>query len=221
MKLSQTRVVAVSAALLIAGAGCSKKTDNTSNFKSAIDSYYSAHPACLWDSPRKFPVQAGTSDTDKTSDFDALVDQGLVTRTTAEKKVFIVASKQVNNYDISDKGRSSWTVDPNQPGYGNFCYGHRKTANIVSSTPTTSEVGATTQVNYQYIIDDVAGWAKAAPVQNAFPQLRADLNGQQTGQATLTNTSNGWQLTSAPGSSHVGTGTSSKPVTSADGKVVE
>ena len=35
----------------------------------------------------------------------------------------IIASKQVNNYDLSDAGRSTWTPDPAQPGYGNFCYG--------------------------------------------------------------------------------------------------
>ena len=38
---------------------------------------------------------------------DALVDQGMLVRTTAEKKVLIIASKQVNNYDLSDKGRAA------------------------------------------------------------------------------------------------------------------
>ena len=96
--------------------GCNKKADNTMNFSGAIDTYYSAHPACLWPDPIKFPVQADTSDTSKTSGYDALVDQGLLVRTTAEKKKFIIASKQVNNYDLSDKGRSAWTADVNQPG---------------------------------------------------------------------------------------------------------
>ena len=32
--------------------GCNKKADNTVNFTSAINSYYSAHPACLW--PERF-----------------------------------------------------------------------------------------------------------------------------------------------------------------------
>ena len=215
-----SRSLALSVAVLMTGAGCSKKADNTANFKSAIDTYYSARPVCLWSEPRKFPVQAGTSDADKTSDFDALVDQGLLTRTVAEKKVLIIASKSVNNYDLSDKGRSAWTADANQPGYGNFCYGHRKVASIVSATPTTSDVGATTQVNYQYAIDSPAAWAQVAETQNAFPQVRADLNGQQTGQATLTNTSNGWQVTSAPGATGR-SGSGRKPATSADGRIVE
>ena len=212
------RLMMATSVLFIAGAGCSKKTDNTANFKSAIDTYYSAHPACLWDSPKQFPVQAAKDDTSKTSGYDALVDQGLLTRTTVEKKKLLILNQQANNYDISDKGRGVWTADPSQPGYGNFCYGHRKVATIASAAPTTSDVGATTQVNYEYAISDAADWAKAAETQTAYPQLKADLNGQQTGQATLTNTSNGWQVTSVPGSSRAG---GSKPATSADGKVVE
>ena len=217
---SAAQIAITGLALTLAGSGCSKKTDNTANFKSAVDTYYSARPVCLWDAPKKFPVQAGAGDSEKTSDYDALVDQGLLSRSTAEKKRFLIGSKDVVNYDIADKGRGAWTADPNQPGYGNFCYGHRKVASIVSATPTTSDVGATTQVNYQYAIDDVAGWAKATAVQTAFPQVQADLNGQQTGQATLTNTSNGWQVTSAPAAGRSGV-SGTKPATSADGKIVQ
>src|ERR1700726_1024850 len=118
----RTAVLCGAAALL--ASGCNKKDDNTMNFTSAINTYYSAHPACLWSDSVKFPVQADTSDTSKTSAYDALVDQGLLVRTTAEKKVMIVASKQVNNYDLSDRGRTSWTPDSSQPGYGTFCYGN-------------------------------------------------------------------------------------------------
>ena len=177
--------------------GCNKKADNTLNFTSAINTYYSAHPACLWSDPIKFPVQADTSDASKTSGYDALVDQGLLVRTTAEKKKFIIASKQVNNYDLSDKGRSVWTADTTQPGYGNFCYGHRKVSSIDSSTPTTSDPGATTQIFYHYNIPDAAGWASAPETQNAYPQLQTELAAPQNAQATLTNTTNGWQVSSA------------------------
>jgi hypothetical protein len=191
--------------------GCNRKIDNTMNFTNAINSYYSAHPACLWSDPMKFPVQANTSDTSKTSGYDALVDQGLLVRTTAEKRVMIVASKQVNNYDLSDKGRSGWTADANQPGFGNFCYGHRKVSSIDSSTPTTSAVGATTQVAYHYTFVDVASWANAAETQTAYPQLHSELAGPVTANATLTNTSNGWQLTSG----------GTRNTSSNDGKIVE
>ena len=206
------RSVTLCGAAVLLAAGCNKKQDNTLNFTSAINSYYNAHPACLWSDPVKFPVQADTSNTSKTSGYDALVDQGLLVRTTAEKKHLIISSKQVTNYDLSDKGRSAWTADTNQPGFGNFCYGHRKVSSIDSSTPTDSAVGATTQVNYHYTFADAPSWATAAETQNAYPQLHAELSGPQTGQATLTDTNNGWQVSSTPHASHA---------TSADGKIVE
>ena len=208
---STFRAAALCGAVVLLSTGCNKKDDSTANFSSAINGYYSAHPACLWSDPVKFPVQADTSDASKTSGYDALVDQGLLVRTTAEKKVMIIASKQVNNYDLSEKGRSAWTADPNQPGYGNFCYGHRKVSSIDSSTPASSAVGATTQVSYHYTLGDAAGWASAAETQTAYPQLHTDLAGPQTGSATLTNTSNGWVVSSG------GRGRSS----SNDGKIVE
>lgn len=210
MRTTLRNVVLCGAAALLA-TSCNKKSDNTMNFTSAINGYYSAHPACLWSDPMKLPVQADTSDSSKTGDFDALVDQGLLVRTTAEKKVMIVASKQVNNYDLSDKGRSAWTADVQQPGYGNFCYGHRKVTSIDSSTPTTSAVGATTQVSYHYTLADAPAWATAAETQTAYPQLHADVTGPQIGQATLTNTSSGWQV-SAARPAHT---------SNADGKIVE
>ncbi len=191
------RTLVLTAVALLAAAGCNKKADNTSNYKSAINTYFSAHPSCLWSSPKKFPVQAGTSDTDKTSDYDSLVDQGLLTRTTAEKKVFLIASKQVNNYDISDKGRSAWTADQQVPGFGNFCYGHRTVSGIDSATDNNGEVGASANVTYNYIVSEVPSWASATETQNAYPQLKTDLAGPQAAQATLTDTSNGWLLTSA------------------------
>jgi hypothetical protein len=208
------RSVALCGAVLALTVGCNKNADNSLNFTNAINTYYSAHPACLWSEPQKFPVQADTSDVSKTGPYDALVDQGLLVRTTAEKKKLIISSKQVNNYDLSGNGRSAWTADPNQPGFGNFCYGHRKVSSIDSSTPTADSVGATTQIDYHYTLTGAPSWATAAETQNAYPQLHADLAGPQSGQATLTNTSNGWAVSSVPGST-------TRPVTPADGSIVQ
>jgi hypothetical protein len=76
-------------------AGCNKQDDSKGNYQAAINDYYKAHPACLWQETKKFPVQAATSDDAKTEGYDALTDGGLLARTTAEKKVFIIASKQI------------------------------------------------------------------------------------------------------------------------------
>lgn len=200
----------------VAAIGCNKKADNTSNYTSAINTYYAGHPACLWESEVKFPLQVATSDAEKTKPYDALVDQGLLTRTSVEKKKLLILTEQANNYDLSDRGRSAWTADSAQPGFGNFCYGHRKVSVIDSSTPTNDQPGATTVIHYHYTFSDAPGWANAAETQTAFPQLQANLVGPQAGQATLANTNNGWQFTSAPDGLRQTT-----PATAADGKVVQ
>jgi len=214
------RILAVAGCGLIVLAGCKKTADNKINFESAIDTYYASRPACLWADPIKFPVQVTTSDTAKTQGYDALVDQGLLVRTTAEKKVFIIASKQVTNYDLSDKGRSAWTADTQQAGYGNFCYGTRKVASIDNSTPTNSQPGATTVVNYHYSLSGTPPWATAPETQTAFPQIQADVAGTLTGVATLSDTSNGWAVANATPSSSTNSANST-PASPADGKIVQ
>ena len=200
-------------AAVLSASGCKKTADNKINFTKAIDTYYSSRPGCLWRDPIKFPVQVDTSDNSKTQGYDALLQQGLLARTTAEKKVFIIASKQVTNYDLTDKGRGAWTPDTSQPGFGNFCYGKPSVSSIDSSTPTTDQPGATTTVNYHYSYSGAPGWATAAETQTAFPQVRTDLTGPLTASATLTNTTNGWAVSTGP-AGHTA-------ATSADGKIVE
>jgi hypothetical protein len=202
------------AATVLLLAGCKKKTaDNTSNYKSALDAFYSANPVCVWPQSQKFPQQIAASNTDQNAPFAALVDQGLLTRTTSEKKIIII-SKQETNYDLSDKGRSAWTADPNQPGYGNFCYGHRTVQSIVSSTPNSGQPGATTEVTYTYAFTGAPDWAKAAETQTAFPNIQSNLSGG-TATAELGDTAGGWQLEQPPASQ------SAQPATSADGKIVQ
>jgi len=208
---SQRLAIVCAAAGLLLAAGCKKKADNTSNYKSALDSYYAANTSCLWANSQKFPVQVGASDDSKNAPFAALVDQGLLMRTTSEKKIIIVSRQEVN-YDLTEKGRSAWTADAAQPGYGNFCYGHRTVSSIDSATPNSGEPGATTVVNYHYGFTSAPDWAKAQETQNAFPQLQADLAGGAA-NATLVDTNNGWQVQTPPAGS--------RGVTAADGKIVE
>ncbi len=212
MKRFVPGVMMLSAVVLFATA-CNKKAPTTPNYADAINAYYQAHPVCLWQDEKKFPVQAATSDDAKTQGYDALVDQGLLQRTTSEKKIIII-SKQENNYDLTDKGRSAWTADPSQPGYGNFCYGHRKVASVDGNTPSSDQPGATVTVNYHYTLGDLPAWASAPETMTAFPQLQA-ANIPQPASATLTNTSQGWQV------SGTGATSSNKPLTGADGKIVE
>lgn len=209
--LPRTSLFLLAVPFLVATACNKKNAPTTPNYADAINSYYQAHPACLWREDKRFPVQSAPDDA-KTEGYDALVDAGLLTRTTSEKKVIII-SKRENNYDISEKGRGAWTANTNQPGYGNFCYGHRKVASIDSNSPTSNEPGAAVTVNYHYTITGLPDWAKSQETQTAFPQLQA-ANNPEASRATLTNTTNGWQVTSSPN-------TGANTATPADGKIAQ
>jgi hypothetical protein len=177
-------------------AGCNKQDNSKANFESAINNYYKGQPACLWQESKKFPVQAATSDDAKTEGYDALTDAGLLTRTTGEKKVFIVASKQVNNYDLSAQGRSAWTPDTTQPGYGNFCYGYRKVDSIDSFTTGANGSGMkTAEVNYHYSMGEVPGWAKTQEMETAFPAVNSAVTPSQPGQDSLVMNGADWRVT--------------------------
>lgn len=188
-------VCAVMVAMLVA-AGCHKSNSvDKSAFKSAIDDYYNARQECVWESAVKFPAQADSSNEDQTKGYDALTDAGMLTRAAAEKKRFLVGSKRVNNYDLSDKGRAAWTAEQTQPGYGNFCYGHDAVASVDSYTPNSNDANAYA-VTYRYKVGSLPGWASTTEMQTAFPKIVDDTSGTKTATANLTKTNNGWQVAS-------------------------
>lgn len=205
------RKSAIAATVLLLLAGCKKTADNTSNYKTAINNYLATNQSCLWPEPQKFPAQVGTSDQDKTAPFDALYDQGLLVRNTTEKKKLLgLVDKQVTNYDLSDKGRSSWTASKTDPSSGNFCYGHREVSSIDQATATGDQPGATASVAYHYDFSSAPGWAKDAGVQNAFPHVKENFAGG-TATATLVDTNNGWVVKSGDGNA----------VSNSDGRIVQ
>lgn len=194
MNRRRNYVLALGVLALIA-TGCNKGDNNDLNYKTAINDHFKAFPACIWSEPKKFPVQAATSDDSKTEGYDALTQEGLLTRTTAEKKVLIIASKQVNNYDLSEKGRTSWTPDSSQPGYGNFCYGHREVTSIDNSTLGTNGAGAkTVDVNYRYQVANVPDWANSQEMKTAYPSIASSLSSSSSDTATLVMTGDHWNF---------------------------
>ncbi len=194
MLIDRMRAGALAAGLvLFAAAACNNGTNTDAAYKAAINDHFKAFPACLWPQPIKFPVQAATSDDAKTQGFDALTQEGLLMRTTAEKKIVII-SKQVNNYDLSDKGRSTWTPDTSQPGYGNFCYGNREVTSMDNSTPGTNGQGAkTVAVSYHYKIANVPAWANSQEIKTAYPNVATALNSNPSDTATLVQTGDRWE----------------------------
>lgn len=193
----RTVLICGSIGMLVLAGGCKKNSVDPGAFKSAINNYYSARPECVWTSPVKFPAQADAKDEDQTKGFDALVDAGMLTRTPAEKKK-LLGSKQVNDYDVTDKGRSNWTADQTQPGYGNFCFGHAEVTNVDGYSPHDDNA-TQYSVNYHYAVSHPSGWADSAEMKAAFPRIASLTSNQRTGTATLVKGDNGWQVTNAGG----------------------
>ncbi len=186
-------LICVVAGAVAFAAGCKTNAVDQSAFKSALNNYYSARQDCLWSAPIKFPVQADTSNDEQTKSYDALVDAGLLTRKSAEKKRFLIGSKQVNDYDLSDQGRAAWTADSSQPGYGNFCFGHPEVTSIDGFTPT-DDTDARYNVSYHYGDTHLPIWASSAEMKTAFPKLAAETSDAQTATAVLAKTNDSWQV---------------------------
>jgi hypothetical protein len=196
MKATCLLSLAVGGAMLMA-AGCRKSNFvDKAAFKSAINNYYSTRQDCVWSSPAKFPAQADTSNYEQTKGYDALTDAGFLVRTAEEKKRFLIGSKQVNDYDLSDKGRSIWTADQTQPGYGNFCFGHREVTTIDGFTPADVADATQYNVSYHYDVANVPAWASTVEMKTAFSTVAIDTSGQQTAIAIVVKSSSGWQVNS-------------------------
>src|ERR1039458_2414179 len=79
--------------------GCKKQVDQA-EFKSAINKSFAGRHECVWPEPIKLPAQADTSKDEKTRDYEALTDAGLLIRGSAEKKRFLVGSKQIDRKSV-------------------------------------------------------------------------------------------------------------------------
>lgn len=192
MRVRIAAILAVTG-LIAWGTGCKKELD-TVGFKSAINNSFAGRHECIWPEPLKLPAEADTSKDEKTRDYDALTDAGLLVRGTAEKKRFLVGSKQVNQYDLSDKGHAAWTADPNQPGYGNFCFGHFNVTAIDSAVPNDAANPTQYTVTYRYEVEGIPGWATTPETMRTFPRVAAS-TAIQTATATLIQgTNGGWAV---------------------------
>ena len=177
--------------------GCQKQVDQA-EFKSAINKSFAGRHECVWPEPIKLPAQADPSKDEKIRDYNALTDASLLIRGSAEKKRFLVGPKQVNNYDLSDKGRPAWTPDPNQPGYGNFCFGHLNVTAIDKATPNDPSNPTQYTVNYRYEVEGIPDWARTPESMRTFPRFAGDVS-IQSATATLVKGADGaWAVVPPP-----------------------
>jgi hypothetical protein len=183
------------AVIVLFPTACKRDTIDKAQFKSAINNSLNGKHECIWAEPVKMPAEADPSKDERTRDFDALTDAGLLARAPEEKKRFLIGSKQVNLYDLSDKGHTAWTPDPDQPGYGNFCFGHFNVTNIGNAIPNDPSNPTQYTVTYQYEVEGIPTWANTPESRRTFPKISKDTS-IQSATATLVKDSNGgWVVT--------------------------
>ena len=179
--------------LLACASGCGKPVDKAA-FLSAINKSYDGRHVCLWDEPTKLPAQADPSKDEKARGYDALTDAGLLNREFLVKKDPLVGSIRINKYDLSDKGHSAWTPDPNQHGSGNFCFGHFNVTAIDKAIPNDSSPPTQYTVNYSYEVEGIPGWARTPESMRAFHKIAADTSIQSATATLIKGTDGGWAV---------------------------
>ena len=173
--------------------GCKKPVDKAA-FISAINKSYDGRHVCLWSEPTKLPAQADPSKDEKVRDYDALTDAGLLNRELLVKKDPLVGSIQINKYDLSDKGHSAWTPEPNQQGLGNFCFGHFNVTAIDKATPNDPSNPTQYTVRYRYEVEGIPTWASTPEAMRTFPKIAADTSIQSATATLARGTDGGWAV---------------------------
>jgi hypothetical protein len=188
---NSVRVVCVSLSSLLcvtAFTGCSSApaAQEGAAYAKSLNRYYQGRPMCVWSDQVSFPVQNPTAQEVKDRGYEALVSAGLLARKAK-------ASGAV--YELTAAGRVAFDRDIVDKSAGNFCYGRRKVTSIASARHDSP---ATELVEYQYTVGDAPAWARNGALQAAFPQIATDLSGTHTAQATLLNTTEGWEVAERP-----------------------
>jgi hypothetical protein len=184
--------------LFACASGCKKQIDQA-EFKSAINKSFAGRHDCVWPEPIKLPAEADPTKDEKVRAFDALTDAGLLIRASAEKKRFLAGSQRVNHYDLSDKGRPAWTPDPNQPGYGNFCFGHFNATAIDKAIANDPSDPTHYTVTYRYEVEGIPDWARTPESMRAFPKIAADTSIQSATVTLVKGTDGGWAVGTGQG----------------------
>jgi hypothetical protein len=185
---------AVACCLCIAATGCKVPPPPPAErvgYTDVLDKYYEGRPMCLWPQTVKFPVEDATPQLAAELGLPGLEDAGLL----VVKPVRKGAAAGTKDYDLTPEGRTALDPDVFQQGAGNFCYGRRKVVSIDAARRNSS---TTELVDYHYRVPQPAAWANEVAIQRAFPQVAAELGSTHMAEATLLDTTGGWEISGTP-----------------------
>lgn len=199
--------ISLIAVVLLSACDSSRRPSNA-NFTAAINQYLAKHGQVCTSIGRQFPMDVARSEQNIPSGIGdkmvALERAGLVhsTDTTAIIHGLLdplrgpIPPQPVRRYELTGEGQKY-----NQQVTGTFgqtnglCYGQKAVDSIVKWTePQGSQSQA--EVTYRYRIVNLAAWANRTDVQQAFPDIKATINGVSTANQVvgMQLTSNGWEI---------------------------
>lgn len=181
---------------LFAGlAGCTQKVDRAA-FIVAINKSLAGTHECTWPQAIKLPAEVDPAKDARVAGFDALTDAGLLIRELVVDKPMPVGSEPMKKYNLSDKGHALWTPEPNQPGYGNFCFGRFNVTAIDKTTPKDSSNPAQYTVTYSYEVEGIPAWMHTPESMRAFRKIAADTSIQSATATLVKDAGGGWEVVS-------------------------
>ena len=203
-------LVCISASLLLTSCNDAKKPSDA-NLIGAINQYLSRHGEACSSINRQFPVDVPRSQPNDQygigSKLAALEQAGLLraTDTTAVAHGMLDAlngptrPQPVRHYELTDEGKKYFRLIPGGVAgqTAAFCYGQKSVDSIIKRIDPVSTGGNfQTEVTYTYKIAPLAAWASRADVQQAFPDIKATLDGSSKVNqvAGLQLTNKGWEV---------------------------
>lgn len=198
------------AGLLFLTACSDVKEPNNANFTKAINHYLEKRGDVCTVMDRQFPIDV--PETNQELQFGigpklaTLEQAGLVhaSNTTAVVHGMLDAVRgstppqSVRRYELTVEGQKYFRQVPSTFGQsGGFCYGRKTVDSIVKWTePTTIGAYSQIEVTYTYKIEDPAGWAERADVQQSFSDIRMTVIGasKTTEIVGLQLTNKGWEV---------------------------
>jgi hypothetical protein len=181
----------ISLVILVGCKAAPPPPEQRADYSQTLNKYYEGRPMCLWQETVKFPIEAATPEQIDQLGLAGLANAGLLVAKPVGKN----KSDGLKSFDLSPEGRTALTPDVFNPGAGNFCYGRRKVVSIDAARRNSS---TTELVDYHYGILQPNAWATEISIQSAFPQVGPELSGTHVAQATLLDTTDGWEISGTP-----------------------
>lgn len=203
--------VTLTTMILISLVACtSTRKPNSTNFANTINQYFEKHGEICTTIGQPFPIDVPASTPQSQyalgPQLAALRQAGIVSETDTTAVVHGMLDtlhgptppQRVRRYQLTSEGQKYVQQVPATFGQtGGLCYGQRIVDSVIKwSAPPTVNGISETEVTYTYKITNLAPWAERPEIKQAFPDIKAFVDGESATNQTigLRLESSGWEV---------------------------